>query len=123
RFTGKLTGNYKLNERLRFGSSLTFALSDAKGVQNNNLMLGVLTLAQQFYPTLGPNDVIGGSSAYYNSSGDNPLLLARSIDNRLHDLRMYGNAFGEFEIIPDLTWRTSIGIDANNGRTRRWEPK
>ncbi|WP_439558221.1 SusC/RagA family TonB-linked outer membrane protein, partial [Dyadobacter sp.] len=123
RFTGRITGDLKVNDKLRFGSSLAFALSRAKGQQNQEMRIGIFNLAQQFYPTLGPNDVVNGSSAYYTTQGDNPLLRARSIDNQLRNMRMFGNIFGEYEILPGLRWKTNVGLDTDNNRTSTWEPK
>ncbi|KQS33876.1 TonB-dependent receptor [Dyadobacter sp. Leaf189] len=123
RFTGRITGDLKVNDKLRFGSSLAFALSRAKGQQNQELRIGIFNLAQQFYPTLGPNDVVNGSSAYYTTQGDNPLLRAKSIDNQLRNMRMFGNIFGEYEILPGLRWKTNVGLDTDNNRTSTWEPK
>ncbi|MCE6991100.1 TonB-dependent receptor [Dyadobacter sp. CY323] len=123
RFTGRITGDLKVNDKLRFGSSLAFAISRAKGQQNQEMRIGIFNLAQQFYPTLGPNDVVNGSSAYYTTQGDNPLLRAKSIDNQLKNMRMFGNIFGEYEILPGLRWKTNVGLDTDNNRARTWEPK
>lgn len=123
RFTARITGDLKVNDKLRFGSSLAFAFSRAKGQQNQDMRIGIFNLAQQFYPTLGPNDVVNGSSAYYTTQGDNPLLRANSIDNQLRNLRMFGNIFAEYEIIPGLKWKTNVGIDTDNNRSTTWEPK
>lgn len=123
RYTGRITSDLKVNDKIRFGSSLAFALSQAKGQRNQDMGLGIVNLAQQYYPTLGPYEVANGSTTYYNTSGDNPLLRAQTLDNRLRDLRMYGNIFGELEIIPGLKWRTNVGIDVNNNRTTTWAPK
>ena len=123
RFTGRITGDLKVNDKLRFGSSLAFAISRAKGQQNQEMRIGIFNLAQQFYPTLGPTDVVNGSSAYYTTQGDNPLLRARSIDNQLRNMRMFGNIFGEYEILPGLRWKTNVGLDTDNNRSSNWEPK
>jgi TonB-linked SusC/RagA family outer membrane protein len=123
RFTARITSDLKVTDKLRFGSSLSFALSRARGQQNQEMRIGIFNLAQQFYPTLGPDDVVNGSSAYYTTQGDNPLLRARSIDNQLRNMRMYGNIFGEYEIIPGLKWKTNVGIDTDNNRNSTWEPR
>ncbi|MDQ6477240.1 TonB-dependent receptor [Dyadobacter sp. LHD-138] len=123
RFTGRITSDLKVSDKLRFGSSLAFALSRAKGQQNQEMRIGIFNLAQQFYPTLGPDDVVNGSSAYYTTQGDNPLLRAKSIDNQLKNMRVFGNIFGELEIIRGLKWKTNVGIDTDNNRNSTWEPK
>ncbi|MDB5262710.1 MAG: TonB-dependent receptor plug [Adhaeribacter sp.] len=123
RYTGRASADLQVNDKLNFGSSISFSYSQAKGQRNEEMRVGIFNLAQQFYPTLGPNDVVNGSSAYYTTQGDNPLLRARSIDNQLQNIRVFGNAFGEYEILSGLKLRTSVGIDVNNDRSTTWEPK
>ena len=93
RYTGRLTLDLVANNYLKFGSSLAFTNTQAKGQRNNELRVGIFNLAQQMYPNLGINDVIDGSTAYYTSQADNPVLRAKSIDNRMENLRLYGNSF------------------------------
>lgn len=123
RYTGRLTADLKANEYLKFGSTLAFTYTQAKGQQNNELRVGIFNLAQQMYPHLGLDDVIDGSTAYYTSQADNPVMRAKSIDNRMENLRLYGNAFAEVEIIKGLKFRSSIGLDAFNTKNTSWQPK
>ncbi|MEH6306698.1 TonB-dependent receptor [Olivibacter sp. CPCC 100613] len=123
RYTGRANVDINVSNKLKFGGTLAFAYTHSKGQRNEDFRLGIFNLAQQFYPTLGLRDVVNGSSAYYSTQGDNPILRAESMENFLKNMRMYGNAYGEYEIINGLKWRTSIGIDANNNRSTTWEPK
>ncbi|GEO07286.1 SusC/RagA family TonB-linked outer membrane protein [Adhaeribacter aerolatus] len=123
RYTGRASADLQANDKLSFGSSLSFSYSQAKGQQNQDLRIGIFNLAQQFYPTLGREDVVNGSSAYYTTQGDNPYLRAKSIDNQVNNFRVFGNAFGVYEIIPGLKFRSSVGLDVNNNRASTWEPR
>lgn len=123
RYTGRANVDVNVSNKLKFGGTLAFAYTHSKGQRNEDFRLGIFNLAQQFYPTLGLRDVVNGSSAYYSTQGDNPILRAESMENFLKNMRMYGNAYGEYEIVNGLKWRTSIGIDANNNRSTTWEPK
>ncbi|WP_171062754.1 TonB-dependent receptor [Larkinella sp. C7] len=123
RYTARATADLIVTNKLKFGGTMALTYSQAKGQQNQDLRIGIFNLAQQFYPTLGPSAVVNGSSAYYTTQGDNPLLRANSIENYLYNLRIYGNMFGEYEVIKGLKWRTSVGIDASNNRSTTWEPK
>lgn len=122
RYTGRVTADLKVNDKLDFGGSLAFTVTQAKAQQNSVMNYGIFNLAQEMYPTLGPNDVIGGSSAYYTTQGDNPLLRAQSMDNQLKDSRVYGNAFGEYKIRNGLKFKTNLGIDSNNDTNTSWNP-
>lgn len=122
RYTGRVTVDLKVNDKINFGGALSFAASRAKGQQNSVMNYGIFNLAQEMYPTLGPDAVIGGSSAYFTTQGDNPVLRAKSMDNRLKNLRIFGNVFGEYEILDGLKFRTNIGLDADNGTNTSWNP-
>jgi TonB-linked SusC/RagA family outer membrane protein len=123
RYTGRLTVDLTANDYLKFGATLSFAYTEAKGQRNQELRVGIFNLAQQMYPHLGLDDVIDGSTAYYTSQADNPVMRAKSIDNRMSNLRMFGNAFGEVQIIKGLKFRSSIGIDALSTKNTEWQPK
>ena len=123
RYTGRLTVDLTASDYLKFGSSLSFVYTEAKGQRNKELRVGIFNLAQQMYPHLGIDDVIDGSTAYYTSQADNPVMRAKSIDNRLANLRMFGNAFGEVQIMKGLKFRSSIGIDALSTKNTEWQPK
>src|SRR5690606_38935029 len=122
RYTGRFTADLQASDRLKFGGTLAYTHSLGKGQQNQVMNRGIFNLAQQFYPTLGPGAIIDGSSAYYTTQGDNPVLRAESMDNRLKNSRTFGNLFGVYEIIPDLKFRTSLGIDNGYNRNTSWEP-
>lgn len=122
RYTGRFTADLQASDRLQFGGTLAYTHSLGKGQQNQVMNRGIFNLAQQFYPTMGPEEIIDGSSAYYTTQGDNPILRAQSIDNRLKNSRVFGNAFGSYEFLEGLVFRSSIGIDNANTRNTSWEP-
>ncbi|WP_349313967.1 TonB-dependent receptor [Chitinophaga sp. MM2321] len=123
RYTGRATVDLKASNKLTFGGSLAFAATQSKGQNTDAMQGGIFNLAQQFFPTLNRDSAFFGPGGFYTKDGDNPILKAASIDNQLKNFRIYGNAFGEYEIIKGLKFRTSIGIDANNNRTTSWEGK
>jgi TonB-linked SusC/RagA family outer membrane protein len=123
RYTGRFSADLEANDKLKFGGSLAFTYTQAKGQQNQSLNLGIFNLAQQFYPTLSPDENVTGSSAYYTTQADNPVLRAKSMDNQLRNSRVFGNFFGEYEIISNLKFKTNLGLDGTNNRNSSWEPK
>lgn len=123
RYTGRTNIDVKATEKLTFGGSMAFSYIYGRGQQNQDFRLGIFNLAQQFYPTLGREDVVTGSSAYYSTQGDNPYLRAKADENYLRNLRLYGNAFGEWEIMNGLKFKTNLGLDFLSNRTSAWEPK
>lgn len=123
RYTGRANVDLKAGDKFNFGGSLAFAITNSKGQNTDAMQGGIFNLAQQFFPTLSPDSAFYGSPVYYTKDGDNPILRAKSIDNMLHNFRLYGNVFGEYEIVRALKFKTSIGIDANFNRTSSWQGK
>ncbi|QHV99424.1 SusC/RagA family TonB-linked outer membrane protein [Spirosoma endbachense] len=123
RYTARVTADLKASDKLNFGGSLAFASTETKGQNSDPLQGGIFNLAQQFFPTLAQDAPFFGDGVYYTSNGDNPLLKAKAIDNKLFGTRIYGSTFGEIEILKGLKFKTSVGIDANFNRTRSWEGK
>ncbi len=121
RYTARLTTDMKATNSLSFGSTLAFAATDSKGQNTDAMQGGIFNLAQQFFPTLNKDSAFFGPGGFYTKDGDNPVLKAASIDNRLKNYRIYGNVFGELEIIKGLKFRTSIGLDVNSNRISSWE--
>ena len=123
RYTARATVDLKASDRLTFGGTLAVAMTESKGQNTDALQGGILNYAQQFFPTLSADSAFFGDGVYYTKDGDNPVLRAKSIDNRLNNTRLYGNVFGEFAILNGLKFRTNVGIDANFNRTSSWEGK
>lgn len=123
RYTGRATVDLKASDKFNFGGSISFASTKSKGQNTNSMQGGIFNLAQQFFPTLGAESAFYGDALYYTKDGDNPILKANSIDNELYNTRVIGNIFGEYEIIPNLKFKTSVGIDASFNRTYAWEGK
>ncbi|WP_343701477.1 TonB-dependent receptor [Chitinophaga sp.] len=123
RYTARANVDYKATDRLRFGGTFSFSFSQAKANTNNEFRLGIFNLAKMMYPTLGPDDVIQGKPEYYTTQGDNPLLRAQSMDQRMKDFRTLLSVYGEWEILNGLKWKTSVGADVGNNRNRSWLDK
>lgn len=123
RYTGRATVDLKAGNKFNFGASLAFTASESKGQNTDAMQGGIFNLAQQFFPTLSADSAYFGDGVYYTKDGDNPILRAKSISNKLYNSRVYGNAFGEYEVISGLKFRTSLGVDASFNRTSAWEGK
>jgi len=48
------------------------------------------------------------------SSASNPFAIIDAIDDRLNQSRTLGNLYAEYDIVDNLTFRTSLGVDINN---------
>ncbi len=111
-----------INKRLRVGENFTMSLDNRKGGFSNNEEQNAVSGSYKHHPLLPLYDIDGffsGSRGANLGNNSNPYAtLAREADNRRYRLRGFGNVFGEFEIIPSLTVKTSLGMDLTTERGR-----
>ena len=121
RFTGRATVDLKAGDHMNFGASLAFTSTESKGQNSDAMQGGIFNLAQQFFPTLSADSAYFGDGSFYTKDGDNPVLRAKTMDNKLFNSRVYGTVFGEVEILSALKFRTSVGVSASFNRTYAWQ--
>jgi len=125
-----ITSNIELkaSEKLKIGLNL-FArrtqqdgarTQEASGGANNS---GVVAAAFKFGPDQPIRDQDGNYTiARLSDAHDNAVAVANEfIDESVTD-RFQGNVFAEYEIFDDLSFRTTLGTSANNGRTGTYTP-
>ncbi len=84
---------------------------------------GVISSAFKFGPDQGIFDEDGNYTlARINDRHDNPVAVAREFTNENKTDRFQGTVFGEYTIIENLKFRTSLGASSNNGRTGEYTP-
>ncbi len=122
-----------LNKKLRFGENAQYSYSEGFGFGVNPNVSGeyqdegsAISWAYRI-PTIIPVYDIMGNFAGSRGSGlgnaENPLAtLYRAKDNLNKSNFFFGNVYGEYDIIPGLTARTSFGIryENYNGITLRY---
>ncbi|MEN9907630.1 MAG: hypothetical protein RLZZ540_771 [Bacteroidota bacterium] len=127
RYTARLNTNFKLfNDKVRFGVNSQFTQSNEKLAANDVGNSPVPALAISLAPTIPVYTNSGGyggplGSGY--SDRNNPLLM--QFLNRWDNTRrvsLYGNVFTEIDLIKNLTYRNSIGIDFNDYSRKDIEP-
>lgn len=122
-----------LNNKLRFGENAQYSYSEGFGFGVNPNVAGEyqdegspISWAYRI-PTIIPVYDIRGNFAGSRGSGlgnaENPVaVLYRAKDNLNRSNFFFGNVFGEYDIIPGLTARTSFGIryENYNGQSLRY---
>ena len=76
----------------------------------------VVGQAYRLSPTVKPYNEEGDFSDSQNSSTGNPLATIAYLNNNTRDDRVAGNAYLTWEVIEDLSFRISFGIDLLNRR-------
>jgi TonB-dependent starch-binding outer membrane protein SusC len=129
RYQVRANGAYNVRKNIRVGENLNIAYQTTRGGQGNpnegSALIGTYGL-----PQLVPvYDIMGNfaSPANFNANVANPVAQQiRSLDNNGHSMRITGNIYGEVDVLPYLTFKTSFGSDYGSGPgqnygTRRYE--
>lgn len=128
RFSFRTNLERDLNDRLSVGSNLSYARINSNGVLTGtgSLNQGVISNALQMNPILpvyNPN-VPGGYTYEHDGKGGiaNPVAEALEYEALTNTSRLLGNVFAEWEIINNLDFRTSLGIDAVTTKASTFGP-
>jgi len=114
RFNFKLNFDQKAGEKFRVGTNLNLSRTNTNGSVRSELGLGnsgtVLgTLAQ--IPTVPVRDANGAYGLNPFSLSDNPVGNLLETSNKALTYQVIGNVFGEYNILKNLQFRSSLGID------------
>ena len=111
-----------LDDKLQVGENFTITLGNRKGGFGNNSEQNAVSGSYKHHPLLPVYDVAGnfaGSRGLNLGNNYSPYAtIYRNQDDRTFSIRMVGNAYASYEIIPDLTVKTSFGIDLATDRRR-----
>lgn len=114
RYQFKINIDQTINERIRVGTNLNFSRSDDnRSVQSGAALNngGVLGGALSQIPLVPVKEEDGkyGTNPYLFS--DNPVGNLVEVHNLSNIYQLIGNIYGEADILPNLTFRTSLGLD------------
>jgi TonB-linked SusC/RagA family outer membrane protein len=123
RIAGKVSLDNDITSKLRFNTNLDY------GFSTNNITNGLYTQAIFAPPTVDPYNADGSIKiidpaslgAYAYEGFQNPLLLTKGI-NKSNNLFLIGSLAGEYDIIKDLTFRSSVSVNYNNYRQNNYIP-
>ncbi|HET9004515.1 MAG TPA: SusC/RagA family TonB-linked outer membrane protein, partial [Gemmatimonadaceae bacterium] len=122
--TDMIRGTFRLNldqnisRKFRIGNRLTFSRSDGKvlvnggnGSETSSILLNAILAP----PTLPVKDPSGAYNTEFNiltgRSFNNPVSTALEVTNNETQVRGIGNVFGEYNFLPNLTLRSTLGGD------------
>jgi TonB-linked SusC/RagA family outer membrane protein len=118
RYSLRANTEFNVTKRIRAGQNFQVAYGERIGQPNgNNAESNPISFAYRIQPIIPVYDVAGnfaGTRGGDLDNANNPLaLLYRGKDNVQKEVRLFGNAYAEVDILPNLTARTSFGIDYN----------
>lgn len=124
RYSIRANTEFKVNKRVRIGENLQVAYGQQIGQPNGNQNeSNPISFAYRIPPITPVYDVKGNfaGSPTVLDNARNPLAeLWRNKDNKNIELRLFGNAYAEVDVLKNLTARSQIGIDYNNFNLRRY---
>ncbi|MGK7396403.1 MAG: SusC/RagA family TonB-linked outer membrane protein [Candidatus Cyclobacteriaceae bacterium M3_2C_046] len=120
RFNGRVNVDHSINERFRIGAKVTTSRAVNNRVPGDQSINGVLPNSISKPPVYQIRDEEGN----YLEQGfwPNPVAIGNEALNELVSLRNITNVYGEYDLIPELTFRTQWGYDFYNLDERRYEP-
>jgi TonB-linked SusC/RagA family outer membrane protein len=117
RLTLRLNNDYQLNERLQLGHNISFSYTD--GLRPP----GVLGALYRADPTISPVNADGSfADASVRASAGNPAATVFYTNNDEEARRLVGNAFADLNLLENITFRTSFGLDYNQQELREFVP-
>lgn len=118
RYSLRSNTEFNITKRIRAGQNFQVAYGERIGQPNgNNAESNPISFAYRIQPIIPVYDVAGNFAGTRGGDLDNafnPMAdLYRNKENVQKEIRLFGNAFAEVDILPNLTARTSFGIDYN----------
>lgn len=124
RFSARINTDFQLSDKIKVGENLSIS----NEVRDNTIpdILGLIMQYDPLVPVIDPNkdpndpySKWGVSDLSFGSSA--PARLSREIGKQ-KDLRIVGNVFGNYKIIPDLEFVTTLGFDIQRGTSYSFDP-
>lgn len=120
RYTLRSNTRFEVNDRIRVGENISFSLMDNPRVdaRTEGSAIG-MALRQQ--PIIPVRDIMGNYAGSFGGIGNaqNPVAIQeRRENNKGLSRRLFGNVFGEVDIIDNLMFRTSFGGELWSGNFR-----
>jgi TonB-linked SusC/RagA family outer membrane protein len=130
RYSLRFNLDSKLSQKLRFGLNLapSYSRNDVLPVEDQVFGGGILGSALAMPPTTPVYNPDGslttqlGSPPYNLGVIDNPVAIATRIKGGSTTIRTLGTLFAEYDILPALKLRSSIGVDYLEGRSSTYWP-
>lgn len=116
RYNFKVNLDQKVNNWLNLGTNVAYTnyhdvdVTDNTNVNSGGVLLGALTTP----PVIGIYNADGTFTSNPFQNWENPVASTDGSDRPYKNQRLLGNAYAEITFIPDLKFRSSIGIDYSN---------
>ena len=122
RYSLQFNGDHQVLDRIKFGHNILLN-HDIKTSGNYNVRDAMAMVpVQPVYDSDGRYSDPMGNPLWYGGM-NNPVGQALIPENTTKGYNLIGSMFGEVEIIDDLKFRSSAGLQANFWDNKNWNPK
>ena len=128
RFSGLSNLDMELSDKVRSGVKMYFMRTQNDGVKTQETSggatnVGVLSAALKFEPVQGVYDENGNYTIHQvGDPHDNPVAVANEFQNNTISDIFQGNTFLEIDILKDLTFKSTFGVQIYNTRNGQFTP-
>ena len=109
----RLNLDHTVSDKFSLGASIAFARTNNKKVPGDNAFSNPIQLnaLPPIQPIYDPNDPTGYNrqTLYYNN-----LVELNNASNYARTYRTFGNIFGQYQLLPGLSFRSEYGFDVLN---------
>ncbi len=130
RLSGTSNIDFTINPKLKIGTKMFFVRNERDGVRTQETTsggvagVGVVSAALRFEPIQGVYDEQGKYPIKkIGDPHDNPIAAAKERTDEMVGELYQGNVYGQLELFPDLTFRSTFGVQVNNNRTGTYVSK
>lgn len=120
RYSARLNLENFVSEKLSFNFNMGFTRSDNRPVQNDNNIFGAVSTAILLPPTVPIRREDGTFGTAFGL--ENPVAATTLYENQIGTNRIIGNVGARYSILPSLSFRAVLGIDALSLREDVFEP-
>lgn len=128
RISGMTNLEVKVSNYLKFGSKMNFTRTMQDGVRTQEASggttaTGVISAALKFEPVQGIYDENGNyTTSIVGDPHDNPVAVAKERENNTVSDNFQGNSFVEINLMKDLLFRSTFGVQIYNSRNGQYTP-
>ncbi|HEX5170825.1 MAG TPA: TonB-dependent receptor [Cyclobacteriaceae bacterium] len=116
RYNFKMNLEQKVNNWLTFGTNMNYMryhdvdVTDNQAVNQGGVILGMLSTP----PNIGIYNANGTFTSNPFQDWENPISSTDAADRGYKTQRVLGNVYADISILPELTFRSNVGIDYTN---------
>ena len=125
RYSGRLNLTSKANEKVWFGVNMNYSYTDQSGPQNGLMYANPIRAANQLpsvVPVYNEDGTFNQAFPYNNLSNYNPVQILANADFSTETYRQLGTAWVQYNILEDLFFKSTLGVDIRQMHEARWYP-